>query len=308
VRQDVRTRTIAPGFWKNPELARCDAYARLMFAALWGLADRSGRLEDRPERIRAEAFPFEPAIDPDALLWQLHRQGLAVRYVTGAGQQLVEIPRFNRYQRPYTGEPPSELPASSDPGCSLRIPQSETNSRVTRSNTQELRLSTVSCLLSPFSLLLAEEEAARDVKQLAKSALGAPAQSNTALKGKPKTELANAVAASCPHELIRRIWREELPRLPAPREPWTSTNARYLRARWREEATTSGWTNVGEGLKWFHAFFAYVGRSRFLTGRTGPRRTHETPFEVTLEWLVKLEHWSKVQQGQYHDRVDGAMQ
>lgn len=46
-------RNIKPGFFTNDVLAACDQLARLLFAGLWTVADRAGRLEDRPKRIKA---------------------------------------------------------------------------------------------------------------------------------------------------------------------------------------------------------------------------------------------------------------
>jgi hypothetical protein len=47
-----RTRQIKPGFFKNDELAELPIEARLLFAGLWTIADREGRLEDRPKKIK----------------------------------------------------------------------------------------------------------------------------------------------------------------------------------------------------------------------------------------------------------------
>ena len=55
----ARARNIKPGFFKNEELAECSLAARLCFPGLWLLADREGRLEDRPKRIKGELFPFD---------------------------------------------------------------------------------------------------------------------------------------------------------------------------------------------------------------------------------------------------------
>jgi len=126
--------------------------------------------------------------------------------------------------------------------------------------------------------------------------------------GKPNTEGTPAfVAAFCPHALIVRAWCDLLPALPPPIVPWVGLPERFLRARWRAQAMHEQWETQSEGLGYFRKLFRYVGRSRFLTGRIGPHRLHETPFEVTLEWLVKHEHWIKVQQGQYHDKGEGVM-
>ncbi|MCX8018393.1 MAG: hypothetical protein N2690_10910, partial [Rhodocyclaceae bacterium] len=60
----MRARNIKPGFYKNEDLAECSVWARLIFPGLWMMADRDGRLEDRPKRIKAELLPFD-AVDVD---------------------------------------------------------------------------------------------------------------------------------------------------------------------------------------------------------------------------------------------------
>ena len=45
----MRARNIKPGFFKNDALAELDFAGRLLFIGLWGIADRAGRLEDRPK-------------------------------------------------------------------------------------------------------------------------------------------------------------------------------------------------------------------------------------------------------------------
>jgi len=54
----ARSRNIKPGFFRNEMLAECSPLARLLFAGLWCLADRFGRLEDRPKRICGTAGEF----------------------------------------------------------------------------------------------------------------------------------------------------------------------------------------------------------------------------------------------------------
>jgi hypothetical protein len=47
-------RNITPGFNRNDALAECSVAARLMYPGLWCMADREGRLEDQPKRIKGE--------------------------------------------------------------------------------------------------------------------------------------------------------------------------------------------------------------------------------------------------------------
>lgn len=63
----ARSRNIKPGIMANEDLAELDAMERLLFIYLWMLADREGRLEDRPKRIKAEALPYD-SLDADQAL------------------------------------------------------------------------------------------------------------------------------------------------------------------------------------------------------------------------------------------------
>lgn len=104
----ARSRNIKPGFFKNEELAELPFETRLLFAGLWCLADREGRMEDRPKRIRAEVFPYD-LIDCDPLLDQLHATGFIVRYEVD-GSKYIEIPSFLVHQNPHKNEADSDIP------------------------------------------------------------------------------------------------------------------------------------------------------------------------------------------------------
>jgi hypothetical protein len=99
---------LKPGFFKNEDLAKISCEGRLLFAGLWGLADREGRLEDRPSRIRAELFPYQP-INVDRLLQELAAAGFIRRYVVDQ-RACVCIPTFRDHQQPHLREAPSILP------------------------------------------------------------------------------------------------------------------------------------------------------------------------------------------------------
>jgi hypothetical protein len=104
----MRTRNLKPGFFTNEDLAACAPEARLLFAGLWLLADREGRLEDRPLRIKAQLFPFD-AWDVDRLLSDLAGRGFVIRYEV-SGQRFIAIPKFSTHQWPHKSEPESKIP------------------------------------------------------------------------------------------------------------------------------------------------------------------------------------------------------
>ena len=106
----ARARSIKPGFFKNEYLAECSFAARLCFAGLWTLADREGRLEDRPKRIKGELFAFD-SIEVEPLLQELaSRGGFILRYRVG-DQPLIQILNFGKHQNPHHREAGSALPA-----------------------------------------------------------------------------------------------------------------------------------------------------------------------------------------------------
>lgn len=105
----ARARNIKPGFFANEMLAECDPLARLLFAGLWCLADREGRLEDRPKRIRAEVLPYD-ACDPEELLSQLEKHGFILRYAHEE-QRFIQVLNFGKHQNPHIKEAKSTIPA-----------------------------------------------------------------------------------------------------------------------------------------------------------------------------------------------------
>ncbi|CAM3885007.1 hypothetical protein [Roseateles saccharophilus] len=105
----ARARSLKPGFFKNEDLAECSCWARLCFAGLWTLADREGRLEDRPKRIKGELFAYD-TVEVDPLLAELAQHGFILRYSDGS-RGLIQILKFRRHQNPHHKEPASVLPS-----------------------------------------------------------------------------------------------------------------------------------------------------------------------------------------------------
>ena len=59
----ARARNIKPSFFMNEDLGQADPLVSLLFISLWCLADREGRLEDRPLKIKAQTFPYREISD-----------------------------------------------------------------------------------------------------------------------------------------------------------------------------------------------------------------------------------------------------
>ncbi len=104
----ARIRSIKPEFFLHEGLADLSPLHRLFFVGLWTLADKAGRLEDRPKRIKAALLPWETC-DVDSLLWDLADGRFIIRYEAG-GKDCIAIPAFEKHQRAHPKETPSGLP------------------------------------------------------------------------------------------------------------------------------------------------------------------------------------------------------
>lgn len=134
----ARARNIKPGLFKNELLAERDPAVRLLFIGLWTLADREGRIENRPKRIKLELFPYDHC-NIEEMLAQLEEDQFIERYQI-AGKSVILICNFLKHQTPHGTEKDSELP---DKDGSLTVHERNNNGYVTgnkRSNNVKLTL------------------------------------------------------------------------------------------------------------------------------------------------------------------------
>lgn len=105
----ARIRSIKPSFWTNEHLAELSPWHRLCFIGLWNHADREGRLEDRPRKLKAEIFPFD-SVEMVALIDGLAEKGFITRYAAD-GADYIAVVQFRKHQRPASDEKISVIPA-----------------------------------------------------------------------------------------------------------------------------------------------------------------------------------------------------
>jgi len=107
----MRIRNVLPEFYKDDRLAELPPLARILYLGLHGLADRCGRLEDRPIRIKAEVLPYDEA-NVGELLCALAEAGCILRYATSAGRWIA-LPNFEAEQHinSYEKKTESRIPA-----------------------------------------------------------------------------------------------------------------------------------------------------------------------------------------------------
>ena len=105
----ARARLLRPGFFLNEQLASLSYEARLLYAGLWTIADKEGRLLDNTHRIKAQVFPYDPALNVENELGSLATAGFIKRY-RKAGASYIAIPTFRKHQKPHVREAESTIP------------------------------------------------------------------------------------------------------------------------------------------------------------------------------------------------------
>lgn len=151
----MRARNIKPGFFKSEGLASCSFPARLLFIGLWCIADREGRLEDRPLRIKAELFPYDN-VNVEKLLDEIASKkdcdgspSFLVRY--GHPKKFIQILHFLSHQHPHIKEQESEIPVfdGASKQCTVQAPDLQ------QPSTDLARLNPDSLILNPESNICA---------------------------------------------------------------------------------------------------------------------------------------------------------
>lgn len=105
----ARIRSIKPTFFLDSDMSSLSPMARIFFIGLWCLADREGRLKDKPRELGVQLIPYDlPKADPEALLNELAPRFLLRYQVEGKGY--IYIRGFHKHQRPANSEPASDLP------------------------------------------------------------------------------------------------------------------------------------------------------------------------------------------------------
>lgn len=107
----MRARGFKPSLFTNVELGCADPILTLLFLGTWSLADREGRLEDLPIKIKGLLFPYRDltAAQIDEMLGWLQSQEFIERYEVD-GERYIQITNFSKHQRPHQNEKPSEIP------------------------------------------------------------------------------------------------------------------------------------------------------------------------------------------------------
>lgn len=273
----ARSRNIKPGFFRNELLAECSPLARLLFAGLWCLADRAGRLEDRPKRIRVEVLPYDDG-SVDEMLDELNRSGFILRYQVG-GQRFIQVQNFAKHQNPHHREAESTIPAPDSD--SSRTVQAHDKPRVSLGLSSDQPITSRADSLNLIPSLLIPEMAA-----------------DAAVASKQATEQ----RPTCPAEEIVELYHSLMPDNPQVR---VLNNARRktIRARWKEAAGLNckpfGYSSREGGLAAWKRFFQVCAESDFLTGKAAPL-PGKPPFVADIDFLFSPSGFAKCLENKYH--------
>lgn len=204
----ARARNIKPSLFKNEILGVADPLYTILFEGLWVLADKEGRLEDRPLRIKAEILPYREGINIVALLDWLEQNGFIKRYCA-RGIRCIVVLNFAKHQNPHKNETESELPAPPDEGNELGACTEKIGSRPDSNESARAdSLNLIPDSLKPSLRSGQDEPAANDAD---------PAGEQSQTNPQPQRP-AQPPAAEPPHtdpdaELHAAVWSEGLPLL-----------------------------------------------------------------------------------------------
>jgi len=281
----ARARNIKPGFFRNADLVELSFEARLLFIGLWTIADREGRLEDRPKQIKMELFPADN-MDCDAMLAQLAAINMIERYEHD-GKRYIQVVSFAKHQNPHRDEKASTLP---DRDGNVATPKTASikHGASTVQTPGEQQDDTVAIGLNPESCSLIPESQTEDIAKTGSADSSPPPPPPADANG---VQTSQPLPYACPHQDIIDLYHAVLPMGRRVRD-WTPARAQHLKTRWREDKKR-------QALAWWEKFFHYVGQSAFLTGKT--QSQNRRPFELSLDWLVKSENFVKTLEGAYHE-------
>jgi len=165
------------------------------------MADRAGRLEDRPVRIKAEVFPYDD-LDVNFFLNRLAAppEPFILRYQT-AGKRYIQIATSSKHFHPHHQEPPSEIPPPNPTKTKpLKVPKnfgspSELDPKSSRSNPS------LSLDFNPLSVIpLSKGEGSASLEN------GNVGQAASASKyPKPDWKVEPEKALSCAYRKLRKI-------------------------------------------------------------------------------------------------------
>lgn len=104
----ARIRYIKPDFFFDENIAELKFSTRIAYQGLWVNADKCGRIEDSPRKLKALIFPYDD-VDMEEALQELTLKPFIHRYEVN-GKRYIEIINFNKHQKVHHTEKESVIP------------------------------------------------------------------------------------------------------------------------------------------------------------------------------------------------------
>ena len=294
----ARARNIKPSLFKNEVLGVADPIYTIVFQGLWVLADKEGRLEDRPLRIKAEILPYRDGINMDEILNWLNENGFIYRYSerigtssenigSARGKHFIQIINFKKHQNPHKNETESEIPApdflqgkkaEEEKEVQQPIEEKEENKSTERIGTSSENIGSAradSLNLIPDSPILIPED---DIA-VARNAPSSPHPCGR--------KQAQAIV-----DLFNNIL--DLPKV----KDLNDERYRSIQSRWKQLAKTEDVevNNQDVMLMAFEHLLKYINESDFLTGRNGKWNN------CSFDWIFKKVNFTKILEGNYENK------
>lgn len=255
----ARIRSIKPEFWTSEQIADCSPIARLLFIGIWSFSDDQGVHPANVKRLKMEVFPGDSitADEVEELVNELIIGGLLTMYSVDG----IQYWRVTGWHHQKIDQPTYKYPDESG-----KVPNSPPRRRAFGEQSPSVQPS-----FTPGEEGRGEESKGEDNNIT--SGIGIPNCPHLAI-----VELYNSILGQQGLTLVRPgLWAG-------------SSRETSLKARWREDASR-------QNLEFWRKFFEYVGKSDFLTGRTGGDRK----WSADLGWLLERRNFIKVMEGKYHE-------
>ena len=108
----MRIRYIKPSFFLNENLAELSFEFRLIYTGVWCCADREGRVENRPRRLKAEIMPYDN-VDMEKAINVLCSGGFLTKY-ENTEKEYLQVEKWEIHQRIHHTEKDSIIPSYND--------------------------------------------------------------------------------------------------------------------------------------------------------------------------------------------------
>lgn len=289
-----RSRNLKYDFFVNEYLGTCDPLEALFFEGLWTLADRFGRLENRPLRMKAQVFPYRDlsAQVITGYVQNLSDHGFLTLY-TVDGQDYIEIRNFAKHQNPHKNEKGGDIPPPPQPPENKDAPHGSSNYSTTPVKQHS----------APEESCIRNEESCSDVPE--NNSLGstdAPSGEKPPTESSPKKKpkLDYSSWPQLPDEQILKDWLKARSKARAVhsqtainsigKELHKAVAMGYTVNQCGEEAATRGWR--GFKAEWMQgsvtpANSAGVVRHLQTVPASREQRIHDQNVEIGRQWAAR---------------------